>query len=180
MKENKIKKEYEINPITVAIIAEKVDGNYISQVIESNGAINYVKQSPISLIDFACQYFGSTLQGRQESARKILNAKHKVPISINPLCGMYFFPTVSPQHPFCSWISHSYVNCVHEAPENRTEFIFKNGSSITLDVSYGSMVNQLQRTAQFRYLLEERIHFKKKSIRYYRKDDDDHYHHICT
>ncbi|WP_182200072.1 competence protein ComK [Paraliobacillus salinarum] len=76
---------------------------------------------------------------------------------------MYFFPTVSPQQPFCSWISHSYVHTIRRTPKNETEFIFKNGKSVILDVSYGSMLNQLQRTAQFRYLLEERMKFKKRN-----------------
>ncbi len=88
--------DYEINPVTVAIIAEKVDGYYISYVLESNGTTNYVKQPPVSLIDHACRYFGSSLKGRQEGARMILNVKHKVPISIDPSSGMYFFPPMEP------------------------------------------------------------------------------------
>ncbi|MFB1050047.1 competence protein ComK [Paraliobacillus sp. JSM ZJ581] len=161
MEKGKFRKDYEVNPVTVAIIAEKVDGYYLSYVLESNGTTDYVKQSPISLIDLACKYFGSSLKGRQEGTRMILNVKHKVPISIDPSSGMYFFPTTSPQQPFCSWISHSYVYTIRRTPGNGTEFVFRNGKSIFLDVSYGSMLNQLQRTAQFRYLLEERIHFKK-------------------
>lgn len=167
---------YEVNPVTVAIIAEKVNGYYVSHVIESDGASNYVKQSPVGLIELACKFFGSSLKGRQEGARTILNVKHKVPISIDPSSGMYFFPTASPQRPFCSWISHTYVDRIRKTPENGTEFIFRNGKSITLDVSYGSMLNQLQRTAQFRYLLEKRIHFKKiKNPKKIEKEDDDQF-----
>ncbi|GAA5416683.1 competence transcription factor [Paraliobacillus ryukyuensis] len=168
-----MKDNYEVNPVTVAIIAEKVDGYYVSHVIESNGQSSYVRQAPVQLIDFACKYFGSSLKGRQEGARTILNVKHKVPISIDPSSGMYFFPTASPQQPFCSWISHSFVYDLQRTPQNRTKIIFRNGKTIVLDVSYGSMLNQLQRTAQFRYLLEERINLPKNRKPKESKEDDE-------
>lgn len=47
---------------------------------------------------------------------------------------------------------------------DRTELEFKNGRSIVLDVSYGSILNQIQRTAQFRYSLENRIKYIEKTI----------------
>lgn len=83
---------------------------------------------------------------------------------------MYFFPTASPQNPFCSWISHTHVDRIRKASGRGTEFIFKNGSAIILEVSYGSMINQLHRTAQFRYLLDEKINASKKKEK--KKDDD--------
>ncbi|WP_112180109.1 MULTISPECIES: competence protein ComK [Paraliobacillus] len=153
-----MEKDYEINPVTIAIIAEKLNGIYVSRVLEiSEDAPYYIKGSPCKLIDAACKYFGSSLKGRQEGARTVCGIKHKVPISIDPSSGMYFFPTSSPQNPYCSWISHTHIDRIRKAPDRGTEFIFKNGMTLILEVSYGSMINQLQRTAQFRYLLEKRI-----------------------
>ncbi|WP_113868632.1 competence protein ComK [Paraliobacillus ryukyuensis] len=86
---------------------------------------------------------------------------------------MYFFPTAYPQQPFCSWISHSFVYDLQRTPQNRTKIIFRNGKTIVLDVSYGSMLNQLQRTAQFRYLLEERINLPKNRKPKESKEDDE-------
>lgn len=157
---------YEITPTTIAVIAESVDNYCYSLVIEENEreAIQ-VNRTPARLIDFACKYFGSSLKGRQEGTRTVCDIKHKVPISINPESGMYFFPTSSPLNANCSWISHSHVDRIYKVPNQRTEFIFKNGQSLILDVSYGSMINQLQRTAQFRYKLEKRLQYPKNHER---------------
>ncbi|GGM25207.1 competence protein [Paraliobacillus quinghaiensis] len=165
--ETEVKSDYEINPLTIAIIAMKVNGHYHSKVIEaSEESIQHIKRSPRKIMDLGCKYFGSSLQGRQEGARDVCGIQNKVPISVDPSSGMYFFPTASPQNPYCSWISHTYIDRIRKAPGRGTEFVFKDGSVIILEVSYGSMINQLQRTAQFRYLLDKRIHFttmKKKN-----------------
>ncbi|WP_117170848.1 competence protein ComK [Paraliobacillus sediminis] len=169
-----MEKDYEINPVTIAIVAEKMNGAYVSKVIEiSEDGTYYVKGSPGKLIDAACKYFGSSLKGRQEGARTVCGIKHKVPISIDPSSGMYFFPTSSPQNPYCSWISHTHVDRIRKAPGRGTEFIFKNGMNLILEVSYGSMINQLQRTAQFRYQLEKRLNATPPQPRPDKRKDDD-------
>ncbi|MCZ0703294.1 competence protein ComK [Natronobacillus azotifigens] len=151
---------YEITPTTIAVIAERVDDYWVSNVMEEDETERIqVKKTPAKLVDFACKYFGSSLKGRQEGARMVCNIKSKVPISINPASGMYFFPTTSPTSARCSWISHTHVDSIRKLPNMGTEFIFKDGQTLTLDVSYGSMMNQLHRTAQFRYKLEKRLQF---------------------
>jgi len=47
--------------------------------------------------------------------------------------------------------------------------VFKNGKQITIDASYGSILNQMQRTAQFRFTLESRINMIKEST--FRQDE---------
>lgn len=94
MKDN-VEWDYEINPVTIAIIAEKVNGYFVSRVIEcSEDSTHYIKGTPCKLVDLTCRYFGSSLKGRQEGARTVCGIKHKVPISIDPSSGMYFFPTI--------------------------------------------------------------------------------------
>ncbi|MBM7571476.1 competence protein ComK [Aquibacillus albus] len=117
----------------------------------------YARQSPSRVMDLACKFFGSSLKGRQEGTKDICGITHKAPISIDPLSGMYFFPTSSPQSLNCSWISHSHIEKILKAPDRHTTILFKNGSTVTVKVSYGSLMNQLQRTAQFRYSLDKRI-----------------------
>lgn len=148
---------HEITPQTMAVLPQRDKyGNTGSYVIEDQ-AEYFIKDPPSKVIDKACKFFGSSLRGRQEGTRAISDLTHKAPISIDPASGMYFFPTSSPVNPKCSWIAHTHISKMYEAPNRCTKVVFKNGKSITLDVSLGSMENQVNRTAQFRYMLENRI-----------------------
>lgn len=133
-----------------------VNGDAVTRVIEED-AEYVVDHSPTKIIDHACRFFGSSLKGRQDGTRDISGITHKAPISIDPSSGMYFFPTTSPSNRRCSWIAHSYIDKIRKAADKRTEIQFTNGRKIVIDTSYGSIMNQLQRTAQFRYLLDHRI-----------------------
>ncbi|HEX6593622.1 MAG TPA: competence protein ComK [Bacillota bacterium] len=148
---------YEITPLTMAILAhEDEHGNFGTWVLEEQGEY-FVNRSPSKIIDCACRFFGSSLKGRQEGTRDICGITHKAPISIDPSSGMYFFPTFSPLNEKCSWISHSHIQQVKPSTNQRTQLLFTNGKRIFIDISFGSMMNQVQRTAQFRYLLDNRI-----------------------
>lgn len=107
--------------------------------------------------------------GRQDGTKDISGITHKAPISIDPASGMYFFPTSSPRNKNCSQIAHSHIDFIQPTKNQMTEVHFKNGQKIILDISYGSMMNQIQRTAQFRYLLNDRI----KKLDEYGKNFDD-------
>lgn len=150
---------HEISPLTMAVLAERdTKGEPITRIVEED--CEYViDDSPTNVIDNACKFFGSSLKGRQEGIKEISGITHKAPIVIDPISGMYFFPTVSPSSPKCSWIAHSHIKKVRKAGRNQTEILLTNGRKLILNCSYGSVLNQLQRTAQYRYILDNRIKF---------------------
>lgn len=153
---------HEITPLTMAVIAQRNRyGGTHTRIMEEQEEY-VVDRTPSKLIDSACRFFGASLRGRQDGTRNICGITHKAPISIDPISGMYFFPTRSPNHPNCSWIAHSHIDQVKKGENKCTEIIFKNGRHIVLDVSFGSIMNQIQRTAQFRYLLDNRIRSLRK------------------
>ena len=148
---------YEINPHTMAVLARKnEEGKTTAYVLEADSSY-IVTRTPTKLIDFSCAYFGSSLKGRQDGTKTICGITHKAPISIDPSSGMYFFPTASPTNALCSWISHSHIENVQSGQNLSSKITFKNGKTIELDVSIGSILNQVHRTAQFRYLLDKRL-----------------------
>ncbi|WP_156288824.1 competence protein ComK [Oceanobacillus salinisoli] len=150
---------FEISPLTLAIIAEHNENDVIvTRIIEEDEEF-LVDQTPQQVINFACKFFGSSLKGRQEGTRNICGFSSKIPISIDPSSGMYFFPTTSPKNSKCSWIAHSHIGKLSKMRNQKTKIIFKNGKTLTLDVSFRTMLNQLQRTAQFRFLLDKRLRF---------------------
>ena len=148
---------HEITPLTMAILPQHDENGYAGSLIMEEEEEFIVKYSPSKMIDDACKFFGASLKGRQIGTREISNMTHKVPISIDPSSGMYFFPTLSPVNPMCAWIAHTHIGKIMEAADQCTQIIFKNGQSIIVDVSFGSMMNQVNRTAQFRYMLDNRI-----------------------
>jgi competence protein ComK len=67
------------------------------------------------------------------------------------------FPTMSPTKDICAWVAHAYVSKFKPVGSERTLVTFTTNIEIIFDISSGSFENQLNRTAQYRYLLSERI-----------------------
>src|SRR5690625_2856287 len=160
---------YEISPLTMAIIAIENESGIINTQIFENETNYLINKSPVKMIDHACRYFGSSVRGRQHGTADISGITYKPALSIDQASGMYFLPTSSPRNKHCSCISHSHIDFIQPTKNQMTEVHFKNGQKIILDISYGSMMNQIQRTAQFRYLLNDRI----KKLDDYGKNFDD-------
>lgn len=148
---------HEITPLTMAVLPENDETGALNTLVLEESGEYVVHQSPTKLIDLACKYFGSSLQGRLDGTREVSRITHKAPIAIDPSTGMFFFPTTSPKNKACSWINHSHVDHIKPVGKKKTKIVFNNGKQIVVDISYGSMLNQLQRTAQFRYSLEQRM-----------------------
>ena len=148
---------YEINPLTLAVLSRKDEqGKTTAHVLEQDAEYS-VGRAPTKIIDQSCSFFGASLKGRQEGTKRICGITHKAPISIDPASGMYFFPTASPTNAICSWIAHSHIQEINSLPYHQTEILFKNGRTVIVEASQGSIMNQVQRTAHFRYLLDNRL-----------------------
>lgn len=148
---------YEITPQTMAVMVHHTQkGNIGTLVLEEQNEY-YVDQMPSKIIDESCKFYGASLKGQQDGTRSVCGITHKAPISIAPLSGMYYFPSASPVNENCSWFAHSHIDKLHDLGQRWVELEFKNGRTVSLPISYGSMLNQIQRTAQYRYLLDKRL-----------------------
>lgn len=156
---------YEVTPLTMAILSKpNMDGSVHTVVLEEMQEYS-VSTAPTKMIDQACKFYGKSLSGLQEGTKSVSNITHKVPIAIDSASGMYFFPTASPTNKSCSWLSHTHIKDIRQIDNgSRTEIIFKNKRRIIIDVSFGSMQNQLHRTAQFRFSLDNRMEIIRKTI----------------
>ncbi|WP_458414394.1 competence protein ComK [Schinkia sp. CFF1] len=154
--------EFEVNPYTMAIVGEKGsnDQPVYSRILEVENEF-LVKMKPTLVMDKSCKYFGSSLKGRQEGTKELTGITYKAPIAVDPTNEIYMFPTISPHKDTCAWISHSYILNYKSAGPEKTIVTFTNNKSITLNISKGSFENQLNRTAQYRFILSNRI-FKKR------------------
>lgn len=150
--------DFEVTPFTLAVLSQEVEAGELATYVLDEKQEYIVCTSPTKIIEQACRYYGSSLSGRFEGTREVSEIIYKPPIAIDPASGMFFFPTSSPRLKTCSWIAHSHIKTINSKDSDRTtEIVFKNGRSVIIPVSFGSMTNQLRRTAQFRYDLEGRL-----------------------
>lgn len=142
---------YEITKDTLAIIP--LD-NYRSKIIEKD-SIFIVDKTPLQVVEESCEYFGSSYQGRHRGTEILTGITHKSPIIIEESREIIFFPTSSPKLYDCAWISFKNV-IKHSRVKNSCVIEFKSGYLLEVDVSYGSLENQILRAARLESVLRDR------------------------
>ena len=147
--------EYEINNKTLALISLN---NNKTKVIEEN-EIYIINQSVKKIINHSCKYFGSSYLGRFEGTKEIIGITYKSPILIEETNYIIFFPTCSIRNKNCNWISLNKIKDYKKYNHN-SKVIFKNNIEIILDMSIGSLENQILRST----LLESKIRKRKNNL----------------
>ena len=135
---------YEINEGTLAIIAKE---NASSKILEDDREY-VINSNPYEIMDYSCKYFGSSLEGRKEGTKAILNIEYKVPIIVENSNNLIFFPTASPESNNCSWISLKDIKTYKELENGNTEITFNNGVKIDIPVSKRTVENQVFRASR--------------------------------
>ncbi len=147
-----MKKEYEINEGTLAIISLE-DGK--SKILEDNK--DYVVScKSYDILDHSCRYFGSSYQGRKDGAKSIIGSSYKMPIIVEEERDIIFFPTSSPDDKECIWLAVNKINNFSKGQFNTTKIIFDNGIELIVPLSYRSFENQVYRASRLSYLLNLR------------------------
>lgn len=149
-------KDYEINNETLVIIPsdKKVCKSY-----ETTQEVN-IQKNPIDIINESCKSFGSSYIGRFEGSKSLLNINYKVPIIIEEVSEMIFFPTTSPRNPRCCWVSLNHIKRYERQAEN-TKVFFDNNTSIVLEISYQSFANQFYRATRLLLILKTKKNLLK-------------------
>lgn len=145
--------EYEINNDTLAIIPISKSK---CKIIEKEEDL-FIDTDSFYVVEHSCEYFGSTYEGRYIGTKKISGITHKSPIIIEDTSKIIFFPTTSPLNEDCIWISLNNINNYQEGVlKGTSKILFKNGKVLELDMSIGSLNNQILRASRLKFLLEER------------------------
>jgi len=142
---------YEVNEETLALIPVN---NEITKVIETDSTF-FVNLKSKQIIDDSCRYFGSSYEGRYEGSKNLIGMNYKLPIIIEETREFVFFPTTSPRQVECSWIS---LNNIVDYGKNgkRAVINFRGNISIELEISYGSLENQIFRATMLLMNLKKR------------------------
>ena len=143
-------KDYEINEQTLAIIPWKNK----SKVYEKE--INFVVDKSVhTIMEESCEYFGSSLEGRQKGTTSLIGIRHKTPIIIEESKEIIFFPTSSPRGNNCSWISLNNLEN-YKKENDKIRLRFNNKKEINMDISYGIIDNQVLRATRLESILRKR------------------------
>lgn len=142
---------YEVNKDTYAIIPK----NNNLTIVYEHGKKIYVHNSTKEIMEDSCEFFGSTLRGRQEGTTAITGITHKVPVIVEDSMNIIFFPTSSPRNDNCSWLSLNNIKSYYSS-RGKCFIKFVDGKTIELPISYGIINNQILRASRLQLLMDER------------------------
>lgn len=143
--------EYEINDNTLALVSINSKKTKVYEI--DNSFI--IDNSANKIMEESCQYFGSSLSGRQKGTSKLIGVTHKAPIILEETREIIFFPTISPRLNTCSWISLKNIENYY-LKDNKVHILFKNNNELILNQSYGTIDNQILRSTRLESVLRKR------------------------
>ena len=141
--------KYEVSKGTLAIVPNDKE----SSLVYEDDDRYIINESPFRIMEDSCKYFGSTYEGRKNSAREILGAEYKVPIIVEDSENLVVFPTTSPNSSECVWISLKRVKRFEKIDACNTKIIFDNNKEIIVPSSYRTIENQVSRASRLDYIL---------------------------
>ena len=141
--------KYEVSRGTLAIVPNEAE----SSLVYEDEDRYIIDQTPFSIMEESCKYFGSTYEGRKNGAKDILGAEYKVPIIVEDSNNLIVFPTTSPRADNCAWISLKRVRKIERIDSNHTKVIFDNNRELIVDGSYRTIENQLSRASRLDLIL---------------------------
>lgn len=144
--------DYEINSSTQAIVP--IDDNK-SMVYEEEGEY-IVDKSSNQIINYNCNFYGSSYDGRCEGTRSLIGIKSKLPIIIEESRSIIFFPTNSIRRKQSTWIALNKISSFHKDDKN-SYIIFTDGRKIDFNISMFSLENQYCRAVMLKSKLNDRL-----------------------
>lgn len=154
---------YIITCDTIAIIG--IDNNTCKVIEKDNEMI--INKNSFSVIEESCLYYGSSYQGRVDAANVLISNSYKVPIVVENINNLVFFPTISPNSSLCMWISIDNIfNNVVDDDTKACKLIFKNNVEILTNLSNYSLENQMLKSYMLHSIMKSRNFVKKNEERY--------------
>ena len=136
--------KYEISRGTLAIVPNSEENSLVYE----DDSRYIVNETPFKIMEDSCKYFGSTYNGRKDSAKSILGAEYKVPIIVEENNNIIVFPTTSPSSADCVWISLGRIKYFEKIDSSNTKIFFDNNREIIVTCSYRTIENQVSRASR--------------------------------
>ena len=144
--------KYEISRGTLAIVPNSEENSLVYE----DDSRYIVNETPFKILEDSCKYFGSTYNGRKDSAKSILGAEYKVPIIVEENNNIIVFPTTSPSSADCVWISLGRIKYFEKIDSSNTKIVFDNNREIIVPCSYRTIENQVSRASRLDLVMRNR------------------------
>ena len=144
--------EYIVNYETLVIMP--IDTNK-SKVYEYDDVF-IVNMDVNQIIKNSCLYFGSSLEGRKEGTKHLINCEMKLPIIVEDSQSLIFFPTSSYRNNKNVWISYNNLLKYTKIDNKNTMLYFKQNNNINLLVKYNIIDNQIIRCIKLEAIINKR------------------------
>jgi len=155
--------EYEANSCTAFVRPIEYGSKIFSQIFELED--QYLSPfKPLDIMKKSCNYFGVDYESRRRGTSQLIGYTRKLPIAVEPNNHIFFFPTASPNHPECIWISYEHVENFRRIGSKQTQITFRNNQSYIFPVSYGTIEGQILRTALLKNKLLQRIEGENRRL----------------
>ncbi|WP_238985087.1 competence protein ComK [Bacillus kwashiorkori] len=150
------KTEYLITEETMMLIPKQLAGGLGTIALEQDSAI-LIKKSPLSIIKQNCKNGFSNYDSKVETTKKLIGVNYKVPVPINELPTIIFFPTESPKSPTCYWISFEHIKSLKLEDSQVTEVEFSNNQKLFVPVSETIIEKQWMKSGMLKSILLQSI-----------------------
>ena len=145
--------DYIINANTLAIIP--CDKN--KSIVYEEDETFIINLRPNIIVNKNCIINGSTLNGRQKSAEKMIGSSYKCPILISEKNNLIFFPTCSTRLREVAWINMANVREAHyNNLKEATIIVFQNGITVDIKASLNIINNQILRSMKLEHCLNQK------------------------
>lgn len=133
--------EYEITSSTLML---EYNDEKSTKVYEFNEEF-IVNQNILDIVENSCSFYGSTLEGRVTASKKILKTNIKLPIVVEDIKKIIFFPTKASYRIGCKWLSFNNIDRIEKVGKsnNLTRIYFCNGLVNDVKVSYEIIYRQI-------------------------------------
>lgn len=143
---------YFINYETLLILPY---GSKKSKVYELD-EVFIVNTDVVTIVKNSCLYFGSSLEGRKEGTKSLLNCEIKVPIIIEDSKNLIMFPTSSYKSNRNVWISYNNLLKYSKYDGDNTLLCFKENNDIKVNIKYNIIDNQIIRCIKLDAIINKR------------------------
>lgn len=132
--------EYEITSSTLMLEYYDEDKTKVYELTDEF----IVNQNILTVMENSCSFYGSTFNGRVEASKKILNTNIKLPIVVEDVKKIIFFPTKAFYKSGCKWLSFNNIDKIERVYKsaNVTRVYFCNGLVQDIEVSYEIIYRQ--------------------------------------
>lgn len=115
-----------------------------------------VDSNSLEIVENSCLFFGSSLEGRKQGVKSLIDCEMKVPIIVEDSKNLIFFPTSSYKNKQSVWISYQNLLKYSKFDKNVTLLNFKNNRDIKVNVRFGIIDNQIIRCIKLDTFINKR------------------------